>query len=235
MMNEILKTIMEPITYENINELEPGDWIWDNMPVEKRAHERTPINRIEDVRITEPYGFRQIHIMEKEPTTTNTPFALSTTAIPSYANYEWVFFEDGKDRFYKFKNNTSSLPANDDLVKKRTEDTKDRLYNSLMVMFDKLDSLKHDLSWVYEGISKDLDIMESNNKEDRYRELLFEILELTRNKLCSSGEFDDWKDTDNWLFSKLSLTKSELADVYRGRSIVYIESVKEDANGKKYD
>lgn len=212
MMNEILKTIMEPITYENINELEPGDWIWDNIPVEKRAHERTPINRIEDVRITEPYGFRQIHILEDEPELSNSPFQLSTVASPSPIAYEWVFFEDGKDRFYKFKNNILSVAANDDLVKKTTEDTKDRLYSSLMALFDKLDSVKHDLSCIYEGACKDLDIMESNSKEDRYRELLYSVLTLFRNKLYF-GEFNNWEDLDKYLLCNTMLTESELRDI----------------------
>lgn len=236
MMNELLKTIMEPITYENINELKPGDWIWDGMQIEKEVHVKTKtpnphINPRENYTVIEQYGFRQIHTIDETAVNAiknriaNSPFQLSVNV--SQDAYEWIWFEHDKDRFYKFKNNTLPVPANNDLIKKTTEDIKDRLYNALMNAYDKLDSVKHDLSCIYEGACKDLNILESNSKEDRYRELLFEILELTRNKLCSSGEFDDWKDADDWLFSKLSLTKSELADVYRGRSIVYIESVKE--------
>jgi hypothetical protein len=85
---------------------------------------------------------------------------------------------------------------------------------------------------IYEDGSMDVYIGESrytnrkniDNKTDRYREILFEVLELFRKELYD--EFNDWKDADDWLFSNLTLTESDVADIYRGRSIVYTTSCK---------
>ena len=49
-----------PITRENIYMLNPGDWIWDDKPIERSEHERS----LAPETITEPIGFRQIHILD---------------------------------------------------------------------------------------------------------------------------------------------------------------------------
>lgn len=63
-------------------------------------------------------------------------------------------------------------------------------------------------------------------KENYYKERLYEVLELFRNTI--NKDFRDWKDADDWLFSNLNLTEKDILDIYRGRSIVYIESCKKD-------
>ena len=50
---------LEPITYENICELEPGEWIWDSKIIERDIHERN----LTFETIEEPIGFRQIDIL----------------------------------------------------------------------------------------------------------------------------------------------------------------------------
>lgn len=40
---------------------------------------------------------------------------------------------------------------------------------------------------------------------DRYKENLYEVLELFRKTI--NKDFDDWKDADDWLFSNLNLTE----------------------------
>lgn len=88
--------LLEPITYENLNTLEPGDWIWDDKKVERIAHKR----QLGDERIVESVGFRLIHILDLKdfPSYSSKPFSLST--IDSYG-YEWTYFE--LNRFYKIK------------------------------------------------------------------------------------------------------------------------------------
>lgn len=67
----------------------------------------------------------------------------------------------------------------------------------------------------------------------REKDLFFELIELTRKQInLPSGNVDkvdfstsDWKDADDWLFSELSLTKDELAEIYEGRNtMVYTAS-----------
>ena len=100
MTEEYLKSIMEPITRENITELKPGDWIWDSILVERRAHDRS----LRANRIMEPYGFRQIDILDEETENSYHPFMLST-GLGGYAglsSFEWTYFL-GDKRYYKFK------------------------------------------------------------------------------------------------------------------------------------
>ena len=89
--------LLEPITYENMYELKPGEWIWDNSMVVKRVHKRT----LDDEIITEPYGFRQIHILDLTGFGSwhSQPFMLTTIGTDYYG--QWVYFM--VDRFYRFK------------------------------------------------------------------------------------------------------------------------------------
>lgn len=86
-----------PITRDNICTLKPGDWIWDDKPVERRVHKRS----IYEDKTVEPIGFRQIHILDIEgfiKGCDNKPFSLSDFDSDS-GGYNWVFFEE--NRFYK--------------------------------------------------------------------------------------------------------------------------------------
>ena len=53
----------------------------------------------------------------------------------------------------------------------------------------------------------------------RSRLLLFQTLELLRKEI--QPRFSDWKDADDWLFSELDFTKEELAQIYKGRNVMY--------------
>ena len=64
------------------------------------------------------------------------------------------------------------------------------------------------------------------NLIDHYRENLYEVLELFRKTI--NKDFDDWKDADDWLFSKLNLTEKDISDIYKGRSIVYVASCRKE-------
>ena len=94
--------LLEPITHENIKELSPGEWIWDNKQIEKCPHRRTLSN---DITIFEAAGFRQIHILDLDNLKfSNKPFMLSLSANGlRYRQFisEWVYFEEG--RFFRFK------------------------------------------------------------------------------------------------------------------------------------
>lgn len=94
-----IRSLLEPITFENISSLKPGDWIWDNKEKARRAHVRS----LGDERITEPIGFRQIHILDLDlfPTYNSNPFMLSDIDNKIIVGPTWVFFEEG--RFFKFK------------------------------------------------------------------------------------------------------------------------------------
>ena len=93
--------LLEPITHENIEELSPGEWIWDNKQIEKCPHRRTLSS---DSTIFEAAGFRQIHILDLDNLNLKRPFMLSLSANGlRYRQFisEWVYFEEG--RFYRFK------------------------------------------------------------------------------------------------------------------------------------
>ena len=94
--------LLEPITYENIKELSPGEWIWDNKQIKKYPHRRTLFS---DSTTFEAAGFRQIHILDLDNLKfSNKPFMLSLSANGlRYRQFisEWVYFEEG--RFYRFK------------------------------------------------------------------------------------------------------------------------------------
>ncbi len=55
----------------------------------------------------------------------------------------------------------------------------------------------------------------------RARLLLFQTLELLRKEV--QPRFSDWKDADDWLFSELDFTKEELAQIYKGRGVLYYD------------
>lgn len=84
-----------PITRENIYTLKPGDWIWDDKLIERREHKRS----LYDEKITEPIGFRQIHILDFDGfhSWNNKPFMLSDIDS-DHSGYRWVYFEE--NRFY---------------------------------------------------------------------------------------------------------------------------------------
>ena len=64
-------------------------------------------------------------------------------------------------------------------------------------------------------------------QKKRYEDLLFQTLELLRKE--TSPRFSDWKDADDWLFSELDFTKSELEEIYAGRdTYLYTGSAKDD-------
>lgn len=91
--------LLEPITEKNVRELSPGEWIWDNSPIERREHCRS----LNSNKIVEPRGFRQIHILDLY-----TPYGLQYSKIFMLSNidgqrggYTWEIFE--YNRYYKFK------------------------------------------------------------------------------------------------------------------------------------
>ena len=89
---------LELITFENLHELKPGEWIWDSKIITRRAHKRSIY--VESVQ--EPTGFRQIHILDIDSIPTSKPFMLSSIDNIGFGNGdEWVCFEI--NRFYKFK------------------------------------------------------------------------------------------------------------------------------------
>lgn len=51
--------------------------------------------------------------------------------------------------------------------------------------------------------------------------LLFQALQMLRKTV--TPRFYDWKDADDWLFSELDITKSELAQIYEGREVRYYD------------
>lgn len=55
----------------------------------------------------------------------------------------------------------------------------------------------------------------------RARLLLFQTIELLRKEI--QPRFSDWKDADDWLFSELDFTKEELAQIYKGRDVMYYD------------
>ena len=90
--------LFEPITYENIHELEPGEWIWDNKTQARRAHKKSIY--IESV--VESIGFRIVHILDIDFQFSSKPFMLSSIDNIGFGSgMEWVYFELG--RFYKFR------------------------------------------------------------------------------------------------------------------------------------
>lgn len=102
-----LMNVMEPITKDNIDDLRPGEWIWDNKRVRRATHYHQMNDFASDGAksvckdIYEPFGFRQIHILDTlGGIVTGTPvFKLSTNS--SDRAYVWARFEE--NRYYKFK------------------------------------------------------------------------------------------------------------------------------------
>jgi len=59
--------------------------------------------------------------------------------------------------------------------------------------------------------------------DERTKELHYQTLCLLRKEIA--GRFSDWKDADDWLFSELDFTQSELAEIFDGKSgMVYTGS-----------
>lgn len=59
--------------------------------------------------------------------------------------------------------------------------------------------------------------------DKRTRKLHYQTLQLLRRSIRDL--FSDWKDADDWLFSQLEFTKSELSEIYDGRGeLVYFGS-----------
>lgn len=89
---------MVPITRENIYTLKAGDWIWDDKLIERREHRLT----LRPESITEPIGFRQIHILDLNGfhSWNTKPFMLSQFDN-GHDGYTWVYFEE--NRFYMCK------------------------------------------------------------------------------------------------------------------------------------
>ena len=112
--------LLEPITYENIKELSPGEWIWDNKQIEKEPHRRVLSS---DSTVFEAAGFRQIHILDLDCLRfSSKPFMLSLAA--NEVRYRqlgcaWEYFEEG--RFYRFKNLRGHLQLKTNDIDKFTE------------------------------------------------------------------------------------------------------------------
>lgn len=88
---------LEPITQYMLEELEAGEWIWDNELVIKREHRQNLWP--EDIK--EPYGFRQIHIIDI-PSARYWYFC-PKLMLSDYkrGGYNWEYFEEG--RYFRFK------------------------------------------------------------------------------------------------------------------------------------
>ena len=54
--------------------------------------------------------------------------------------------------------------------------------------------------------------------DQRTKDLIFQTLELLRKEV--RDQFSDWKDADDWLFSELDFTQSELVEIYKGRGVL---------------
>lgn len=106
---DILK-LMEPITMENIHELQGGDWIWDTHPTNRCEHRRS----LSSIVIEEPYGFRQVHVLDLDNVRIHHTKGLLLSAD---ADYRWEYFREG--RFYKFKKPT---PTHKVKVRKKTKE-----------------------------------------------------------------------------------------------------------------
>lgn len=64
-------------------------------------------------------------------------------------------------------------------------------------------------------------------KTERYKQILFEVLEFLRKEL--NPKFYDWKDCDDYIFANLNLTKSELEQIYKDKDVmVYYGSAIDD-------
>lgn len=93
-MNNILD-ILEPITEDNIRDLKPGDWIWDNQMIIRDEHRVSLLPN----KISEPIGFRLIDILDISGLHwSGKPFMLSDI---NDGGYHWEYFKPG--RFFKFK------------------------------------------------------------------------------------------------------------------------------------
>lgn len=67
----------------------------------------------------------------------------------------------------------------------------------------------------------------------RTRLLLFQTLELLRKEVLP--RFEDQKSADDWLFSQLDFTKDELAQIYKGRDVLYYDGSAVDLDEAKLE
>ena len=91
-----------PITRENIYALKPGEWIWDDKLIERKVHRRS----LGDETISEPIGFRQIHILDLDRFDSGwctKPFMLSDIDNYTPGGPIWVHFQ--QNRFYMLARN----------------------------------------------------------------------------------------------------------------------------------
>ena len=65
----------------------------------------------------------------------------------------------------------------------------------------------------------------------RTRLLLFSTIQLLRETL--KPQFSDWKDADDYIFSKLDFTRTELKQIFKNRGTLYHDaSAVDDSNWK---
>lgn len=70
-----------------------------------------------------------------------------------------------------------------------------------------------------------------NQISHRNRLLIFSTLELLRKTMKKTMPNSDWKDIDDYIFSELDFTRSEIKQVYKGRNtMVYTQSTINDDN-----
>lgn len=97
-----------------------------------------------------------------------------------------------------------------ELVKKSTEDIKDKLYSCIESTFDKIESVKHDLSCIYEGVANDLDILKANEEQIPYSEAYNKGLE------------DVWELVRE-LYYKGNITNKDMREIYDIKTINHTE------------
>lgn len=100
--------LFEEITPENVMDLKPGEWIWDNELIKRDEH-RVCLNAKQ---IDEPIGFRLIRILNLKDAGGyyTKPFFLSS--IDHGTSDFWTCLEP--KRFYKFKKENSKNDSSND-------------------------------------------------------------------------------------------------------------------------
>lgn len=94
-MNKVRNLI--PITMNNIHELKPGDWIWDDKKVERARHAQCLDGSV----IFEPCGFRIIHILRLDRSVYDNKLFMLSDIDRGSISYTWEYFEEG--RFFMFE------------------------------------------------------------------------------------------------------------------------------------
>lgn len=92
--------LLEPITRDDICDLEEGEWIWDDKRYSRKLFGRH-LDRGE--RISVPIGFRQIEILDLDLYSrwSGKLFMLSGSEYRNGGRSEWVHFEEG--RFFRLR------------------------------------------------------------------------------------------------------------------------------------